>query len=88
MEHFLLSEKKPKAAARKWAYGYYNFEWSGNDALLFGPGKKTVLLSGAAARKFQAGLERIEGEIPHDEALESAVNDFIKTYFDRAPEAT
>ncbi len=69
---------------QKVGYGFYNFEWQGNDALLFGPDKKTILLSGEPARKFQAELERIEDEIPHDEALESAVNDFVKTYFDQA----
>lgn len=69
-------------ASRKRAYGYFNFEWQGNDALLFSPDrKKTVLLSGKAARDFENELERIEDEIPHDEALEPAVNDFIKGYF-------
>ncbi len=48
---------------------------------MLGPGKKTILLSGKAARDFEAELERIEDEIPHDEALELAVNDFIKSYF-------
>ena len=66
---------------RKRAHGYYNFEWQGNDAVLFGPDKQHVLLSGKAARKFQDELERIEDEIPHDEALELAVNDMIKAYF-------
>jgi hypothetical protein len=66
----------------KRAYGYYNFEWQGNDALLLGPEKKTVLLSGKAAQDFQVELERIEDEIPHDEALEAAVNTYIQSYFD------
>lgn len=67
---------------RKRAHGYYNFSWQGNDALLFGSDKKTVLLSGKAAHDFQTELERIEDEIPHDKALEAAVNDFIQSYFD------
>lgn len=66
----------------KRSYGYYNFEWSGNDALLHGPDKQVIHLSGKAARDFQTELERIEDEIPHDEALEPAVNEFIKSYFD------
>jgi hypothetical protein len=77
MRHRLL-----KTAFKKRGYGYFNFEWSGNDAILFGPDKKTIHLSGQAARDFQNELERIEEEIPHDKALELAVNDFIKTYFD------
>lgn len=66
---------------RKLGWAYYNFEWQGNDALLLGPEKQTILLSGKAARDFQNELERIEDEIPHDEALELAVNDLIKSYF-------
>jgi len=73
------------AARHKRAYGYYNFEWQGNDALLLGPEKQTMLLSGQAARDFQNELERIEDDIPHDEALELAVNDFIKKYFEEHP---
>jgi len=68
-------------SARKRAYGYFNYEWQGNDALLFGPEKQTVLLSGKAARAFELEMERLENEIPHDEALELAVNDYIKSFF-------
>jgi hypothetical protein len=66
----------------KLSHGYYNFEWQGNDVLLLGPDNKTILLIGAAAHKFQLELERVEDEIPHDEALEAAVNGLIQTYFD------
>jgi hypothetical protein len=72
-------------ASRKRAYGYYNFEWQGNDALLLGPDKRTMLLSGKAARDFQNELERVEDEIPHDKALELAVNDLVKKYFEETP---
>lgn len=82
MRHKLLNRR---IAKRKFGYGYYNFEWQGNDALLFGPDKKTVLLSGGPAREFQEQLERIEEEIPHDEALELAVNNYIKTFFGEPP---
>lgn len=74
-----------RASVRKRAYGYYNFEWQGNDALLLGPDKQTMLLSGKAARDFQNELERVEDEIPHDKALELAVNDLVKKYFDETP---
>jgi len=77
-----LKGKSKILKTRKRAYGYMNYEWQGNDALLFGPDKKTVLLSGQAARDFQNELERLEEEIPHDEALEAAVNDLIKKYFE------
>jgi hypothetical protein len=73
------------ASRRKRAYGYMNYEWQGNDALLFGPDKKTILLSGKAARDFQNELERLEEEIPHDEALEPAVNELITRYFEASP---
>src|SRR5271155_2720467 len=59
-----------RTACQKRAYGYFNFEWQGNDALLFGPDKGTILLSGKAARDFETELERIEEEIPHDQGLE------------------
>jgi hypothetical protein len=75
--------RRVNIGARKRAYGYYNFEWQGNDALLLGPDKQTILLSGKAAQDFQTELERVEEELPHDVALEAAVNDFIKSYFDK-----
>lgn len=74
--------KLNRAGLKKRAFGYYNFEWQGNDALLLGPDKQTMLLSGKAARDFQNELERVEDEIPHDKALELAVNDLVKKYFE------
>lgn len=74
--------KRPKTGSIKKAFGYYNFEWQGNDALLISPDQeKTILLSGKPAREFQTELEHIEEVTPNSEALEQAVNEYIASFF-------
>jgi hypothetical protein len=84
MKHVLLN----KASVKKTAFGYYNFEWQGNDALLCGPNGDTILLSGKSAREFQDELEHIEEVTPSSEALEQAVNEYISGYFSDQQEPT
>lgn len=80
----MMLPARPFYASKKLAYGYYNFEWNGNDVILHGEDKKTIHLTGEAARKFEAELDRLEDTIPHDESLEQAVNAAIKMHFDNS----
>jgi len=80
--------KPATGSVKKKAFGYYNFEWQGNDALLVGPSGDTILLSGKSAREFQDELEHIEEVTPNSESLEQAVNEYIAGYFSDWQEPT
>jgi hypothetical protein len=70
------------APESKFAFGYFNFEWSGNDVILHDREQKnTILLTGDAARKFEARVNELEEDIPHDKSLEDAVNELVASYF-------
>lgn len=71
-----------KAKAVKLSFGYYNFTWSGNDVILFGPDKKSIHLSGQPALDFQEQLNKIEEKTPNSEDASIAVNELIAQYFE------
>jgi hypothetical protein len=84
----LKNMESHKGSVKKRSFGYYNFSWQGNDALLCGPNGDTILLSGKSAREFQDELEHIEEVTPSSEALEQAVNEYISGYFSDQQEPT